>query len=152
MWKRLKVDGKLLLDIAKNMEANHCGYKLGAKAPTLGCDSHDIKRIDCSGFVRYIIYRITSGMVKLPDGSWRQHEWCSDQGFKLVRYNEVAFLHDGRLRIAFKNADGGVGHTWLILNGETIEAYGGQGVGRRPWDTLKLKKLVDACYVLTDVV
>jgi hypothetical protein len=62
-----------------------------------------------------------------------------------------AGLEDGRLRIAFiATKPGHVGHVWLILNGKTIESWGGHGPGRRSWNVKALRERVTSCYVLTN--
>jgi hypothetical protein len=128
-------------------------YELGTK-PSFGAKPEiDFKTADCSGFVRWLLYGASNGKVRIALGSWYQHKWCKDEGFKHVVYSEVAGLKDSRLRIAFIEAHGGkVGHVWLTINGQTIECYGGHGAGRRPWDTPVLLNNVSACYVLTDKI
>jgi cell wall-associated NlpC family hydrolase len=126
-------------------------YIFGAK-PALG----DIPGLgffssDCSGFVRWLIHGATHGQVKMPSGSWYQQAWVKKEGYKKTSYLLHAGLHDNRLRIAFINPKNGIpGHVWLVINGQTIESYGGHGAGRRKWDTPVLLKNVDACYVLTE--
>ncbi|MEN6581695.1 MAG: hypothetical protein ABFD54_04540 [Armatimonadota bacterium] len=127
-------------------------YDLNAK-PRLGSlPGTSFTTSDCSGFVRWILYAASGGKIKLKTGSWYQQQWCREQGFKEVKYSDVAGLHDSRLRIAFINGANGAGHVWLIINGQTIECYGGHGAGRRPWNTSVLLRKVDACFVLTDVL
>jgi len=148
-WTKIKVNKALMLTLVSKM-SGRVKYKLGAKAPHLGCDSAKISHLDCSGFVRYLIHRI-SGFV-IPDGSANQLAWVAAQGFKQSTYDaNGAGLCDNRLRIAFIGAyRGKVGHVWLVLNGQTIESYGGRGVGRRPWNSKTLLSKVDKVYVLTD--
>ncbi len=127
-------------------------YKLGAK-PRLGSmPVTSFKTSDCSGFVRWILYGASHGKVKILPGSWYQQKWCREQGFEKVSYSDAALL-DSKLRIAFINTEGGkIGHVWLIINGRSIEAYGGHGVGRRKWNNKVLLANVDACYVLTEKI
>jgi hypothetical protein len=118
-----------------------------------GVPGYDFKASDCSGFVRWILaYAVTmKHALILPMGSYYQNDWCKSQGFKLSKYSDVAGLNDNRLRIAFIKPDSDHhGHVWLILNGRTMECYGGVGVGRRKWDCGVLFRGVDSCYVLTD--
>lgn len=126
-------------------------YRLGAK-PRLGTlPGVSFTESDCSGFVRWLIYAASIGKVKMPTGSVLQREWCEENGFKRTDYNLHARLEDSRLRVAFINPGGGkVGHVWLVINGQTIESYGGHGAGRRPWNDPVLVRNVDHCFVLTD--
>jgi hypothetical protein len=128
-------------------------YRLGSK-PKLGTmPGVYFKTSDCSGFVGWLLYGASHGKVTLRTGSWYQRKWCDDEGFKKVKYSEVAKLKDSRLRIAFIRPESGkIGHVWLVINGQTIECYGGHGVGRRPWDTKVLMDNVSDCYVLTDKI
>jgi cell wall-associated NlpC family hydrolase len=127
-------------------------YRLGAKARMAAVPVEDFRSIDCSGFVRWLVYNSTHGEVLMPDGSWHQQEWVKSQGFKRTDY-KYAGLNDSRVRIAFINTKGKkVGHVWLIVNSQTIESYSGRGAGRRPWNTPVLLKNVDACYVLSDPI
>ncbi len=125
-------------------------YKLGAK-PRVNAKPGTFSQSDCSGYVRWLLYAASKGAVNILPGSWHQQQWCIREGFKKTSYELHAQCKDGRLRIAFINpATNKVGHVWLILNGQTIEAYGGHGAGRRAWDTPTLRRQVDACYVLTE--
>jgi len=146
--KTINVDMDKLLEVAKQMMDGHISYGLGSKAPSLSCDPSAIKAIDCSGFVRYIIYKATGGAVHMPDGSWVQHDWCKHQQFMTADYKTEAQQQDNWLRIAFlPKHEKHPGHVWLVLNGKTLESHGHKGPDRRPWDTSALKK-VNACYVL----
>lgn len=134
-----------------NRAITYIKYLLGGKL-RMGSDPPSANVVDCSGYARWLIHGATHGKVLMPDGSWYQQEWCKAQGFKRTDYNHCA-LSDSRLRIAFINTKPGkVGHVWLVINGQTIESYGGHGAGRRPWDAPVLKNGVNACYVLTDVL
>lgn len=143
----IDIDLPLLLSLVGKVQ-RRVKYRLGAKAPSLDCDSTEINSIDCSGWVRYLIYRATHGKVTMPDGSWTQHEWCKRQGFKKCAYANAGLL-DGRLRLAFINPTNVPGHVWIIHNGQTIESYGGRGPSRRCWNVRVLTRDVSDCYVLT---
>jgi hypothetical protein len=125
-------------------------YLFGAKPKLGSIPGIAFNRADCSGFVRWLIDSATEHKNIMPDGSWNQWQWCKQQGFKETSYLNCG-LKDNRLRIAFMRAkDGEAGHVWLIVNGLTIESYGGHGTGRRKWNTSILLREVDACYVLTE--
>ena len=127
-------------------------YKLGAKAGLHATPGEDFTKIDCSGFVRWLLFQCGNGFAAIPDGSWNQWEWCKREGFKESTYDKNgAGLCDSRLRIAFIRAKpGSSGHIWLIINGQTIESYSPVGVKRRPWNYKTLKNNVAAVYVLTE--
>ncbi len=105
--------------------------------------------IDCSGYVRLAIYKITHGKIKMKDGSANQNDWCRDNDFKKTDYSNAS-LSDDRIRIAFIRPPSSKRHVWLIVNGKTIESCGGHGPTRRDWDEKVLKINVTDCYVLTD--
>ena len=149
--KTVKVDKDKLLELTADA-LGKVAYRLGAK-PNLRLMPGDkgFKVSDCSGWVRWLLARVTDPPVTIGLGSWYQQEWAKAQGFKRTGYAANAGWADNRLRLAFIDAQGSkVGHVWLLLNGHTIECAGGKGVCRRPWDTKTLKDKVDACYVLTD--
>lgn len=125
-------------------------YKLGAKASPLSKSWESIKAIDCSGFVRKFIHDLCD--YDIGDGSYIQRGNISKAGFKPTFYYNCN-LNDNRLRIAFMNPVlGKSGHVWLIINGKTLESFGGHGPGRRDWDEGILKRAVDFCFVLTEPV
>ena len=145
--KTIDVDRNKLVDLIKRSQDGHIKYRLGAKCDLLN-KPEEITHIDCSGYVRWLIYQISG--VDIRDGSWVQRKWIQSQGFKPTDYDNCA-LNDDRLRIAFMNAqDGKAGHVWLIANGMTIESYGGKGPGRRAWNHRTLKRGVDFTFVLTE--
>jgi hypothetical protein len=126
-------------------------YRLNAK-PKAGQDPATIKKSDCSGYLHWLIPQIATEHCGFPDGSWMQHKWCKDHGFKASAYNaDGAGRRDHRLRIAFIEPQGDKpGHVWLLKDGQTIECCSGKGVCRRPWDTAVLLAKSSAVYVLTD--
>ena len=147
MRKSLKVNRNLLVELIKKTTDGHIKYKLGAKI-SLGADSSTIKAIDCSGYVRWLLYRISGHDI--GDGSWNQRRVIDEDGFQHCNYADCAKMDD-KLRIAFINpSDGKAGHVWLVINGMTLESYSKNGPGRRPWNNRTLKTKVDYCFVLTD--
>ena len=110
-----------------------CGYRLGAKAPSLDTQLAAIAQIDCSGFTRIIIYKACG--EKIPDGSARQLDWLIDSNFKESTVDNGKLL-DGMLRIFVLPQQPGPGvgrHVGFILNGMTYESYVGNGPGSRAW-------------------
>lgn len=116
-------------------------YRLGAKIDPLDLQAPElvanhIGEVDCSGFVRWVIYHATGQPANFdfPDGSVQQHEWIEAKGFKLSTY-EDAHNDDGIVRIAFLTPEdgGGVGHVLLIVNGQTCESHGSHGPDHRVW-------------------
>jgi cell wall-associated NlpC family hydrolase len=148
--KTINISKPVLVDFMYQC-LNRVKYKMGAKARLGDTPMKDFVYIDCSGFVRWLLH-IASG-VRMPDGSYNQRKWCEQQGFAVNPYRKVAGLKDNRLRIAFIDASKGkAGHVWLIVNGKTIESYGGHGVGRRRWNSLGLYLKAKYCFTLTDVM
>jgi cell wall-associated NlpC family hydrolase len=146
-WPTLPVNVPMLVATVAQMVAEQVQYHLGAKAPRLSCQPSEIDAIDCSGLVRYALYRASG--VTLPDGSVNQHDWCDAQGFKHSNV-DAGKITDGALRIAFLSpaAGGGVGHVSLIHMGRTLESHGGMGPDRRPWTGLGWQGKCSV-YVLT---
>ena len=143
--RTIDFDNDVLIDRIKRTTDGHIKYKLGAKCDILA-KPEEIKRIDCSGYVRWLIYQISG--LDIGDGSWNQRVKIDKLGFKRTAYDNCRLI-DGHLRIAFINPeDGKAGHVWLVKNGNTIESYGGKGPGRRPWNNRTLKRNVDYCFVL----
>jgi cell wall-associated NlpC family hydrolase len=139
----------LLLQTFDNMCVSGVTYSFGAKAPGLGCDSHMIHEIDCSGLTRYLLNRATLGTMLVPDGSVMQHEYCARNALRQVAYANAATAGEDRLFWCFLDpTNGHAGHTWLLHWGETIESHGGVGCESRRWDTPVLRRGVSACYEL----
>ena len=147
--KTIDVDPKTLTETI--VACRGITYRLGAKPPLAGVPHKDFTRSDCSGYTRYLLAKATHGKVVLPHGSVNQRKWCEAQGFKRTAYLNCQW-EDGRLRIAFMDAVNGHGHVWFCIDGQTVECWSGQGVGRRPWNTTILKRHVDHCFVLTDQI
>ena len=140
----------ILEEVFTHMHLNGVGYSLGAKAPSMTCDSSQIHKIDCSGFVRYAIARATEQAVVMPDGSVNQHDWCDSQKLPKLAYPNVGKPDaTGKLFIGFiQPAHGHPGHVWLVHNATTLESHGGVGVDSRPWNSRVLVNAVAACYEL----
>jgi cell wall-associated NlpC family hydrolase len=145
------VDLSLLDAVYKNM-AHRVQYGFGDKAPSLDCDSHVIRTIDCSGFVRYAIARATGQATIMPDGSVAQHDWCEAVGLRqLSRYSDVQYAKEdpARLFVAFIEPCGPrPGHVWMVRAGKTMESHGGVGVDSRHWNHLALVRSACAAYEL----
>ncbi len=147
--KVIKVDREELVRFIK-ATVDKMKYGLGDKIDlSTPYDKLPGDSIDCSGYVRLAVYKITHGEVKMKDGSANQNDWCRDQGFKKTDYTNAA-LSDDRIRIAFIRPPSSKRHVWMIVNGKTIESCGGHGPTRRDWNTKVLIENVTDCYVLTD--
>lgn len=132
--KTLKVDTQLLVSLAQNMQDAGVRYRFGAKMPLTSWRGS--REVDCSGFVRYALWRASG--EDIGDGSVQQHDRIKSAGFKPSTPAD-ARRKDGILRIAFLAPHGkDPGHVVLILNGKTLESYGGHGPGRRVWLALPL--------------
>lgn len=147
--KFLKLHGQL----------SHVKYLLGGKASPLSKAPSSIKSIDCSGYVRYMLYHCAGGL-QIPDGSWNQRYYMERNGLKQVGYKDAAAERDDTLFIAFAtagmNGTGSVGHVWFILNGKTYESYGSKGVGSlaatQSWRASHVHKTFIYPTTLTDAI
>jgi len=136
--------------------AGRVRYGLGRKAPSLSADSNTITHIDCSGFVRFVLYRASSGTLALPDGSWVQQQWCERHLRRLQHTSDVVFAAQdpGRLFVVFMRPSAirprSAGHVWLCRSDGnrmmTMESCGGRGVCSRPWNTPVLRDHASAAY------
>lgn len=144
-----------LLETLHERCAGRVVYKLGAKAPSLKADSASFSKIDCSGFVRWILARASNQAIKMPDGSQVQLDWVRSKGWrKLDMYQDVNFAKadPSRLFIAFLSPKPGnewPRHVWgLHSDGErmrTLESCSSLGVGSRPWNVPVLRNC-RACF------
>lgn len=131
-------------------------YRLGGKAPSLDCDSNDIKSIDCSGHSRYLLARGSGQELIIPDGSQNQLAWAK-KNLKRLSYKDVGkYCAKDRSRwfIAFLKPKKGKAwprHVWLLnsdgLRVVTLESHGSGGVNSRRWDNRALVGCVD-CFEL----
>ncbi len=132
-------------------------YGFGAKAKTLSMLPEKIQAIDCSGEVRYLLAQGSKQNLIIPDGSVTQREWCEDR-LRQVDYLDLPMADPSRLFIAFItpfiNGCGRVGHVWLVgkfdsdWSPDTLESYGGRGVGSRNWNNRTLMRMVHKCFEL----
>lgn len=156
------VDLDLLESYFAHMERLGIFYGLGKKLP-LSVHPDDLEgdlRTDCSGFVRYLLYWASNNLLDIGDGSQVQRAWAEEKGLhKLARYSDAnAYMTDKRLFIAFikpySNGARKVGHVWLVskLNADsvadTMESYGGVGIGSRPWNNRTLLRQVYSTFEL----
>jgi hypothetical protein len=150
----INIDRDYLLELCAALMDGHINYHMGAKAHPLDAEPADIKALDCSGFTRYLIHKVTDGQVTMVDGSDEQNAWCKHHKLRAEKYMHVAGLSDGLLRTAFMPRiykDGKLahaGHVWLVLNGKTLESHGHTGPDSRDWNTPVLTARVKTCYVL----
>jgi hypothetical protein len=111
-------------------------YGLGAKVPFHGAvPGKDFRAVDCSGFIRELIWRSTTPHQGFPDGSVVQHDFVRDHGFEQTT-REAALRQDGVIRIAFlrpQDSPQRIGHVVLIHNARTLESHGGVGPDSRAW-------------------
>ena len=126
----------------------NAGYRLGAKA-RMSDKPEEVTEIDCSGVVRYAIYRLGGG--KIPDGSWHQDRYFSENGYK-VSGKYACFLRDNILRLLYMPAKNGKpGHIAFCLNGRTYESWGGNGPGSRLFTGLSKFQATCKVYVIAQV-
>ncbi len=110
-------------------------YGLGAKCKHGAKPGKDFQKIDCSGFVRELIWRSTSPSFNFPDGSVVQHQWIRENGFARSSVAD-ARAADDIVRIAFlrpQDTSSGIGHVVIVHKGRTLESHSGVGPDSRPW-------------------
>ena len=147
--KTISIDGAALAAFMDATMGGHIEYGLGDKASPLTIDPSAIRKIDCSGYVQYLLYTVSSGAVHVRSGSWYQNKYFKDNRFEEVDYATEASKRDNTLRLGYFHGGGKVGHIWFVLNGETIESSGGKGPNRRDWNALSHR--VQHCYVIGSV-
>lgn len=145
-----------LLQTIFDKQKGRVKYLLGAKAPSLDCDSNDIQKIDCSGESRYLLARASAQALILPEGSQNQLAFARQHWHRLAKYSDVTFAEKdpSRLFIGFlkpKEGNAWPRHVWLLRsNGTemvTMESHGSGGVNSRPWNTKALRGCVDVFEV-----
>ena len=144
--RKIAINEKKLTEFIDGMMGGHCEYGFGDKASPLTIDPSKVKKIDCSGFVQYLLYTVTNGSVRIRAGSWHQNKYFEDNNFEQVDYQTQASKKDGILRLGYFK--GSPGHIWFVKNAMTIESSGGKGPNRRSWSTSSLKNNVKRCYVI----
>lgn len=148
-WSTLPVDPNVMAQRLRSLVAAGVKYGLGAKIHPLGKPANQVKKVDCSGCVRDLLYVSTDETVVIPDGSVNQHAWFESHGFKHTTW-EYAKLKDGLVRIAFlspKQSHSGIGHVLLIYNGMTYESHGGTGPDSREWGSRPYHELMSVYCV-----
>ncbi len=88
-----KIDLDNLESLFSDLQRQGVNYGLGAK-PEGGSDPRNGRRwntrsnghlstrpstidnLDCSGFIRYLLFKATDGGLVIPDGSQMQRGWC----------------------------------------------------------------------------
>lgn len=172
-----------LVMLLKNLYSGHIRYEIAkGRSQSIGkaTGKRDvdwkkpaaIKRLDCSGFVQYVIHETTRQYYKIPAGSSKQKTWLKDNDFlnyKIKResikipYKREAPKHDNNVRIAFKDTiqeipktkttakvEKKVGHVWLVINGKTYEstATGGKKIGTKSFPWSNRTNIVDSFFLL----
>ncbi|KIN77938.1 hypothetical protein [Sulfitobacter mediterraneus] len=134
------------------------------KVRPLSTDVSNIKKLDCSGFVEYVIYKATTNNLNISSGSSNQRDDISnDASHSVATYDTDAKLSDDIVRIGFrktiiaKDSDGKivrkengkpkksqVGHVWLVINGQTYESTSRRPKTRGPKSLLWSERKDDA--------
>lgn len=154
----LPIDVGLLLEVLARLN-DQIPYKMGGKPSSLKLTTEQflaerrVEGVDCSGFVRWLLYRSSGGKVRIRDGTFAQRDDFRAMADAMHRapvpYSDCG-KHDGVLRVAgfVKSQKVKFGHIWVVLDGLTGESHGHGGVDRRPWDTGHLENLATWCYPL----
>lgn len=136
-WDRFLVNRRRLVNLTQACIDLGVRYHYGSKPawPILPPTSaHMFGRIDCSGFVGWLLANAMGFDGLWAKGSVEQHDWIAAQGFKASSIS-AGMEKDGAVRIAFLPPGKwrAVGHVVLILDGQTLESCGSRGVCRRNW-------------------
>jgi hypothetical protein len=169
----LSIDVTMLTSSFSQLQRRGVSYVYGGKADdrstnrrsngSLSTPLDTIDGLDCSGFFRYMIYRATSGTCIIPDGSQNQLDWFSSQAsagnvnqvypYSIVNLSATSPQLFACFIKPHVNGCGDIGHVWFVLksNGgdaQTLECYGGVGVGSRIWNAIPLLGEVYATFLL----
>lgn len=140
----MSIDLPLLLLVHNHGELNGIPYRWGAKPRGIP-DTSKIRGSDCSGWTQYLLWRCA---VNVPAGSVEQREYAAATGYEYLIHpgnnSNPAAIASMLYRIAEDTAGlywlfidpvpgAHAGHTWFVHQAETLECYGGRGVGSRPW-------------------
>lgn len=156
-YKVLPIDLGKFNACAALLIAKMVRYVFGGKANPISLNPPTLPDggIDCSGFMRWLVYHATDGKVDIGDGSYDQGENLRGRGLKLTDPANCA-LEDGHLRICIHHPDDldSTGHIWAVRNKVTTESYGGHGPGHRAWNARlrsghTLNQLATLCFVVT---
>ena len=127
------MDGHIIYQM-KDAEGRAVG-----KVSDLTCSPDRIAKLDCSGLVEYVFFKITTPSVNLASGSFNQMTWFRAQGHYLnVPYADAA-RRDSTLRLGYRKSTPRrkVAHIWFIINGRSIESTekgGADGPASLSWD------------------
>lgn len=104
--------------------------------------NRDRVKLDCSGYIQYLLYQTTWRNVFISGGTMSQQKYLRANGYREYEKALVKTLYfyeagkiDDMVRIAFRATDralkkatsgggsgqGGVGHVWLTINAMTYE-------------------------------
>lgn len=150
-----------LITLFDHMTSHRIKYALGVKAPDLQMDSSKINVLDCSGFIQYCFAKCTDPPLIIPAGSWLQNDYFIANDFREVEYGDLHYADPSRLFIstirAGRNGAPKIGHIWFTRQDhshsipQTMECYGGHGVGTRAWNTHVLMSQVFQTFEIPTV-
>jgi hypothetical protein len=156
----LPIDVGVVLDALAAL-IHRVPYKMGGKAHPLGMSiAHFLEDrgpvgIDCSGFVRWLLFLASGGAVNISDGTFNQRDFFRARADVLHLPSSpyaVCAQHDDVLRVAgfVKSNKVTFGHIWIVHNGLTGESHGkpSGGIDRRPWDHPHLVHTATWCYAI----
>ncbi len=149
-----KINLRVLQATMTALQLSDVRYHLGAKAQKLNVPPSAIRAIDCSGLIRYLVYRATDPALTIPDGSWKQREWAEDH-LQKIQYGMISRPSEGQVKLYLATLDpnnGHAGHIWFVRTDPphdpfTFESHGGRGPNSRPWNTPILRTEVDHCFL-----
>jgi cell wall-associated NlpC family hydrolase len=124
-------------------------YRLGAKFDDITAEHPIAHHVDCSGYIRWLVFHGSGGVLHLPDGSVNQHAFIQQQMFSARDYSKVLSNTSDAVYICFlRPTERKAGHVWLLRNGQTMESRSGKGISTRRGVLLKLLFRPIYCYRL----
>ncbi len=125
-------------------------YKFGAKFDSISVEHPMGRRVDCSGYIRWLVLHGSNGELLLPDGSVNQHAFILQQGFPMREYSKALLNASGAVYINFfRPTKILAGHVWLLHNGKTMESHFGKGINSRSGQLLARMGRKVYCYRLS---
>jgi hypothetical protein len=122
-------------------------YRFGAKFADPKQSLPPESYVDCSGYIRWLVFHGSGRIFMLVDGSANQRLMVETEGFPKRDYREALKDESGTVYICFFRPGPAVaGHVWLLRNGKTMESHYGKGINSRSGRLLSLMGRKVYCY------
>lgn len=117
-------------------------YVLGAKPPLV--DSVPSRGSDCSGYVRWLVWKATDHRLVLMEGSDGQAQY-GEETLQKVQYVELARnAHTLQCFLChMRPPREGFGHIWIVCHGKAYQCSYGAGVNDKDFDAPSLVNRYD---------